>query len=256
MKKLIDPPALTRNADIRAELVPKIRATYRRTEEDRRQLGIWLLQCKEACLHAGEPWLQWLERETGMSHDTATRCMNAVENKGQDKSSNTKSRNDGQTESEIKGEQQEQSSSPEEAERSTNSQPVQPPPVLATQAEPPEPEILCDEADQELPEQAYPAFNQLPNLRDILARCDKLARDVEALASEPIGRCLHAQSAAAQIRAAKKTLKAGRPAMVCPYCRGDRSDCKACDGTGWVTETTWKQSPPEKQEIIRARESK
>jgi hypothetical protein len=61
----------------------------------------WLLQCKEACLQAGEPWLAWLERETGIPHDDATRWMNAVDERRQKKSTITHLRNGGQPDSEI-----------------------------------------------------------------------------------------------------------------------------------------------------------
>ena len=46
MFNAVNPPAIVRAADVRAELAPRIRAAYRRTQEDRRQLGEWLNQCK------------------------------------------------------------------------------------------------------------------------------------------------------------------------------------------------------------------
>lgn len=99
-RSFVEPPAIVKQAGILAELAPKIRATYRRVEEDRRQLGLWLLQCKEACLLEGIPWLEWLERETDIPHDTATRLMNAVDERRQESSTITQLRNSGQCEEE------------------------------------------------------------------------------------------------------------------------------------------------------------
>jgi len=67
-------------------LLPKIRAVYRRTEEDRKQLGAWLVQCKEACLAAGDDWLAWLERETAIPKRTAQRWMDEANNQGHEHS--------------------------------------------------------------------------------------------------------------------------------------------------------------------------
>ena len=100
MKTPIDPPAIVKSADVRAELAPKIRAAYKRTEEESKQLGQWLLQCKEACAAAREPWNEWLKRETGIPRPTATRWMYSV-NKRADESATAHVSSSGQDESEI-----------------------------------------------------------------------------------------------------------------------------------------------------------
>jgi hypothetical protein len=42
----------------------------------------------------------------------------------------------------------------------------------------------------------------------------------------------------------KQDLKGTRPHSVCPWCAGQaKNGCKGCNGTGWVTATTWKDAP-------------
>lgn len=110
---------------------------------------------------------------------------------------------------------------------------------------------LFDQAEQLVPPQAFDAFNQLPNLRQLLSQMDRLAKEIETIGKTPVGKKTHWQSAQSQVRAARKTLNAGRPAYVCPYCRGKKTDCTACYGDGWVTAATYEQAPPEMKEIQR-----
>ncbi len=41
------------------------------------------------------------------------------------------------------------------------------------------------------------------------------------------------------VEAARKALWQGRPAHVCPYCRGEADGCKPCNNTGRVKKTTF-----------------
>ncbi len=72
-----------------------------RSQEDRKQLGLWLIQCKDACLHAGESWLEWLERETGIPERTAQRFMEEAQEKRQEKSTTRQLADTGRSDSEI-----------------------------------------------------------------------------------------------------------------------------------------------------------
>jgi hypothetical protein len=108
-----------------------------------------------------------------------------------------------------------------------------------------EPAELFDQAEQPLPPQADEAFNGLPELRKLLHQMDQLVKEIERVGKMPVGLHTHWQSAQSQIRAAKSTMRGGRPAYVCPYCRGEKKDCQACGGHGWVTVTTYEQAPPE-----------
>lgn len=89
-RPIFDPPGILKSVsvDVRSELAPKIRAVYRRTEEDRRQLGVWLRECKEECLRRGENWLGWLEKETQIPERTASRWIKEAQNNGHGESTN------------------------------------------------------------------------------------------------------------------------------------------------------------------------
>jgi hypothetical protein len=108
-----------------------------------------------------------------------------------------------------------------------------------------EPELdtpVADEAGVELPARAVPAFAQLPELRTLCRTLDQAAREVERLGKAPVGAHAHWQSAQSQLRGARKTMWAGRPAHGCPCCRGEKDDCLACRGHGFVTAATYDQA--------------
>jgi hypothetical protein len=113
---------------------------------------------------------------------------------------------------------------------------------------------LLDQAGQPLPPQAQEAFNQLPELRKLLQLMDHLAKEIERVGKMPVGLHMHWQSARSQIRAAKNTMRGGRPAYVCPYCNGKKKECQACYGNGWVTVTTYENAPAQMKEIQRGKD--
>jgi hypothetical protein len=41
----------------------------------------------------------------------------------------------------------------------------------------------------------------------------------------------------------RPTVYQGRPAHVCPYCKGKDPDCNACKGKGWVTRGMFERRP-------------
>jgi hypothetical protein len=101
---------------------------------------------------------------------------------------------------------------------------------------------LFDLAGQPVPSQAYDAFNQLPEIQKLVSLAEQLAREVDRVARLPVGR-LFTQTAD-DIRAIKRRINGYKPAYVCPYCKGI-DNCTCCHGTGWVSEHTWKQAPPQ-----------
>jgi hypothetical protein len=99
-----------------------------------------------------------------------------------------------------------------------------------------------DEGGAPLPLRAVEAFSQLPEWRAVCRTLDEAAREIGRLGKAPVGAHAHWQSAQSQLRAARKTLWAGRPAHACPYCRGEKDDCQACRGHGFVTASTYEQA--------------
>jgi hypothetical protein len=124
-----------------------------------------------------------------------------------------------------------------------------PPPATTSDDEDPEdgkppPEPL-DEDGTPLPPQAVAAFDLLPEVRSICRSLDDAGRELERMGKSPAGVHMHWQSARSQLRSARQTLWQGRPAYVCPVCRGLASDCQVCRGAGFVAAATynsWKRS--------------
>jgi hypothetical protein len=79
-----------------------------------------------------------------------------------------------------------------------------------------------------------------------------LAKEIERIGNLPVGFHTHWQSARSEIRAAKKTMLGGRPAYACPYCRGEKKDCRVCYGHGFVATASYESAPPELKVIKRA----
>jgi hypothetical protein len=99
-----------------------------------------------------------------------------------------------------------------------------------------------DEGGTPLPLRAVEAFSRLPEWRAVCRTLDEAAREIGRLGKTPVGAHAHWQSAQSQLRSARKTLWAGRPAPACPYCRGEKDDCQACRGHGFVTASTYEQA--------------
>jgi hypothetical protein len=104
---------------------------------------------------------------------------------------------------------------------------------------------LLDEDGLDLPPQAVEAFNALPELRKLLKAMDDLGKEIERIGKSPLGACMHWDSARSSLKAARKTMYQGRPAHVCPYCKGKDQECNACKGRGWVTRAVYEQRPKE-----------
>jgi hypothetical protein len=106
---------------------------------------------------------------------------------------------------------------------------------------------LLDEDGLDLPPQAVEAFNALPELRRLLKAMDDLGKEIERIGKSPLGACMYWDSARSSLKAARKTMYQGRPAHVCPYCKGKDPDCNACRGRGWVTKAMYEQRPDQER---------
>ena len=66
---------------------------------------------------------------------------------------------------------------------------------------------------------------------------DQIAARMKSLKSSRYAYSINVDSSVAQVEAARKTLWQGRPAHVCPYCKGE--GCKTCAQTGRVKRSTY-----------------
>lgn len=104
----------------------------------------------------------------------------------------------------------------------------------------------ADNWGHELPPHTVEAFASVGELKTICAMIGDVAKRLARWVSGPGGRHL-SQGTIQQLEAAKSSAWAARPLYVCPYCHGDKSECQACKGDGWVTDRIWKAAPADKR---------
>lgn len=105
---------------------------------------------------------------------------------------------------------------------------------------PAEPLVIAPEPEPvEEPEPTDPGDEFVASVETVCRDADQLAARMKALKASPFAYSIHVDSAVSQIEAARKTLWQGRPAHVCPYCKGADDKCRACQGTGRVKKTTF-----------------
>ena len=75
------------------------------------------------------------------------------------------------------------------------------------------------------------------SVETICREIDQLVGRMKLLKSSRFAYSINIDSSVAQVEAARKTLWQGRPAHVCPYCKGD--GCQPCAKTGRVKKSTF-----------------
>lgn len=104
-------------------------------------------------------------------------------------------------------------------------------------------EAAVDDLGRPLPERARSAFAGRVEVLRVCRLIDSARRAVESLASNPAAAFMRLHSPASQLKQAKDHLWANRPTHVCPYCKGEKDECDACKGRGWVYKSAYEQSP-------------
>jgi hypothetical protein len=100
-----------------------------------------------------------------------------------------------------------------------------------------------DDQGVAIPAKALPAWETAKRIVEICRGLDETKQSVEATARSFGGRMMHAPSILQQLATVRHVLWGWRATHVCPYCKGEKDDCKACKGEGWTDTYTWKQSP-------------
>lgn len=122
-------------------------------------------------------------------------------------------------------------------------------------AESPAPETPTDAEGHPIPASCAEAFaavekfNYLDTLtRQLQSSMDELSRlpggEQLRLCLKPTGTEGHTINKSEHLNTLKRDLRFTRPHSICPYCNGKaKAGCKGCSGLGWVSETTWKDTP-------------
>lgn len=92
------------------------------------------------------------------------------------------------------------------------------------------------------PEPVHPADDFVAAVESLCRDLDQIAARIRGLKESPYSYCVHWQSAADQVSAARSGLWNGRPTHDCPYCEANGEvapSCRACRGTGRVYKGTY-----------------
>ena len=101
-------------------------------------------------------------------------------------------------------------------------------------------------------EAAFAALAKFAAIDSHLRAAQKLIDEVsQGPGGEQLRRCLtptgpegKTTNKSDHLQGLKRDLKGTRPHSVCPWCKGTgKAGCKGCQGTAWVTLTTWKDAP-------------
>lgn len=114
---------------------------------------------------------------------------------------------------------------------------------------------MNDKEGHKLPAQLTESFANLEKFEELDSLCRSLQKQMDELSRLPGGEQLKrflvptgdekkTINKSEHLQRLKADLKGTRPHSVCPYCSGKGAkDCKGCAGNGWVTATTWKDTP-------------
>ena len=120
--------------------------------------------------------------------------------------------------------------------------------------EPVEPEpatekTVLDSVGQEVPEHLVEIFNRRLEITEYVRKINVMFRKIkEAVAANDE---LYANCKVGQLKSAvgnvRSNLRFTLPYAVCGYCGGDvnNTECRACNGRGWVNELSYKATPEE-----------
>ncbi len=128
-----------------------------------------------------------------------------------------------------------------------------------TTEEPPPPDT--DKHGHKIPPKASDAFANLKRFEELDSLVRKVQTGIDELSKLPGGEKLrqHLQPTGSEgktinksehLNALKRDIRFTRPHSVCPHCAAKRPTCTACNGTGWVTETTWKNTEDKVKEKL------
>ncbi len=109
-----------------------------------------------------------------------------------------------------------------------------------------------DSLGKVVPKHLEEVFDRGGEIKDDITMLTKMFRKVkEAQAdNDPLYRHCKLDQLKAAVANVKSNLRFTKPYAVCCYCCGDErnAECDACDGTGWLNETSYKAAPKEMKE--------
>ena len=102
---------------------------------------------------------------------------------------------------------------------------------------------ICDALDIKVLAKLRPVFSKTSEFRSIINEIGALRTRISKLNSSAAGGWLPMASIEKHLDELQRGIKFSTPHTECPKCRRKPEDgCKACQGTGWITETAYNQT--------------
>jgi hypothetical protein len=101
----------------------------------------------------------------------------------------------------------------------------------------------CDESGNPIPKHLIAVFEARDEFDAVLSKVKILSQVCLSLSNRAGGERIRWNELKTDIDNLRRHLRFARPYSICPYCDGTDKACKACKGTGWITEAATKQAP-------------
>lgn len=113
--------------------------------------------------------------------------------------------------------------------------------------------IVTDEIGKTVPKHLESIFNRRPEIRDYIKVVNEVFKTVKEAQqkNDPLYRYCKVDQMKATLADFRRNLRFTLPYAVCPYCGGDvnNQECKLCNSTGFINESTYLAVPPEMKEV-------
>lgn len=115
------------------------------------------------------------------------------------------------------------------------------------------PEKPKDESGRVIDPKAADAIARIGEFQALEKSVHEVKRKVLALAAEDIGRCLDGQAMGRLFKEICAAIDFARPFTACPMNERCTKSCGCCKGSQWITESVWKNVPPEFKKVRPAK---
>lgn len=107
------------------------------------------------------------------------------------------------------------------------------------------PAKMYDMLGKAVPESIIEIFSQADEIKYMIRQLSAMLKKLKDNQDYELYQYLKVEPVEAQIKDVKRSLRFALPYAVCPYCFADEDNqnCKACNGTGWISEQIYRAVP-------------
>jgi hypothetical protein len=109
------------------------------------------------------------------------------------------------------------------------------------------PTEMYDMLGKPVPESIMEIFGRADEIKTMIRQLSLMLTKLKESQDDELYQYLKIEPIQAMIKDVKRSLRFAVPYAICPYCFADEDNqnCKACNGTGWVSEAIYKAVPKE-----------